>query len=306
MKVFIVLSVLIALSKSQLISENDIEYQDSPVPIVLWHGMGDSCCNPISMGSIKKFLEQSVPGVYVHSLKIGNNVLENMENSFTMNVNDQVTMACNQISSDATLKGGYNAIGFSQGGQFLRAVAQRCPHPPMKNLVSFGGQHQGVYGFPRCPAESLKVCDYVRRILNEGAYTEWVQEHLVQAQYWQDPLDEETYRAKSLFLADINNEREPRNQTYKDNLSKLENMVLVMFSQDGMVQPKESEWFGFYKPGQAKELLKLQETDLYKEDWIGMKAIDQQGKLHLLETVGDHLQIDLNWFKKNIVDKFLV
>ena len=33
------------------------------------------------------------------------------------------------------LQGGYNAIGFSQGGQFLRAVAQRCPNPPMKNAV---------------------------------------------------------------------------------------------------------------------------------------------------------------------------
>ena len=39
----------------------------------------------------------------------------------------------------------YNALGFSQGGQFLRAVAQRCPQG-MKNLVTFGGQHQGVYG----------------------------------------------------------------------------------------------------------------------------------------------------------------
>lgn len=39
----------------------------------------------------------------------------------------------------------YNAIGFSQGSQFLRAVAQRCPQG-MRKLISFGGQHQGVYG----------------------------------------------------------------------------------------------------------------------------------------------------------------
>ena len=35
----------------------------------------------------------------------------------------------------------YNAIGFSRGSQFLSAVAQRCPQG-MKNLVTFGGQHQ--------------------------------------------------------------------------------------------------------------------------------------------------------------------
>ena len=27
---------------------------------------------------------------------------------------------------------------------YSRAVAQRCPSPPMLNLVSFGGQHQGM------------------------------------------------------------------------------------------------------------------------------------------------------------------
>ena len=29
-----------------------------------------------------------------------------------------------------------------------RAVAQRCPHPRMHNLISIGGQHQGVLIFP--------------------------------------------------------------------------------------------------------------------------------------------------------------
>lgn len=32
-----------------------------------------------------------------------------------------------------------------------------------------------------------------------------------------------------------------------------------------MVQPVESEWFGFYKSGQAKEVQTLQESELYKQ-----------------------------------------
>lgn len=35
----------------------------------------------------------------------------------------------------------------------------------------------------------------------------WVQDELVQAQYWHDPLNEEKYREHSIFLADINNEK---------------------------------------------------------------------------------------------------
>lgn len=274
------------------------------VPIVLWHGMGDSCCNPLSMGAIKKFLEKNIDGVYVKSLEIGKNELEDMENGYLMNVNDQITNVCDQLAADNVLKCGYNAIGFSQGGQFLRGVIQRCPKPLMKNLITFGGQHQGVYGFPRCPGENSTMCDYVRKILNYGAYVPWVQNHLVQAQYWHDPLNEEEYREKSLFLADINNER-VKNATYKENLLKLQNFVMVKFSEDTMVDPRDSEWFGFYKPGQAKETYTLQESSLYTEDWLGLKQLDSEGKLHFLETVGDHLQIDLDWFLTNIVQKFL-
>lgn len=42
-----------------------------------------------------------------------------MENSFFMNVNDQVAFVCDKLARDPKLQGGYNAMGFSQGGQFL-------------------------------------------------------------------------------------------------------------------------------------------------------------------------------------------
>jgi len=61
-------------------------------------------------------------------------------------------------------------------------VAQRCPSPQMKSLVTMGAQHQGVYGFPRCPGESLFLCDLMREMLNYGAYVDFVQNTLVQAQ----------------------------------------------------------------------------------------------------------------------------
>lgn len=37
---------------------------------------GDSCCNPLSMGSIKDIVEKTIPGIYVNSLMIGSNVVE--------------------------------------------------------------------------------------------------------------------------------------------------------------------------------------------------------------------------------------
>lgn len=55
------------------------------------------------------------------------------------------------------------------------------------------------------------------------------------------------------------------NEDYRTNLKKLENFVMVKFLQDSMVVPRESEWFGFYAPGQDIEVLPLQQTQLYLE-----------------------------------------
>lgn len=33
----------------------------------------------------------------------------------------------------------------------------------------------GVYGLPRCPGESSHICDWIRKALNSGAYTDAVQ-----------------------------------------------------------------------------------------------------------------------------------
>ncbi|XP_065669049.1 palmitoyl-protein thioesterase 1 isoform X2 [Hydra vulgaris] len=291
--VYIFLACVLCTISSNLVTNKTI-------PVVIWHGMGDSCCNPLSMGSIKKMIETKIPNIYVLSLMIGSNIIEDTENGFLLNSNTQVEQVCQKLLSDPNLKNGYNALGFSQGAQFLRAVAQRCPFPPMKNLISFGGQHQGVYGFPRCPGESLKLCDYMRKLLNFGAYVSWVQEHLVQAQYWHDPIKEKEYREKSLFLADINQELN-NNASYKANLMKLENFVMVKFSQDTMVDPKDTEWFGFYKEGQAEDVYTLQESKLYIEDRLGLQEMDKAGKLHFLISDGNHLQFTQDFFNEEIL-----
>lgn len=123
---------------------------------------------------------------------------------------------------------------------------------------------------------------------------------LVQAEYWHDPLQEDLYKSKSVYLADTNQENKV-NPIYKNNLLKLKNFVLVKFGQDTMVIPKESEWFGFYKPGQATELYTLFESDLYTQDKLGLKELNSTGRLHFLTSDTDHLQFTKEWFIQNLV-----
>ncbi|XP_035743523.1 palmitoyl-protein thioesterase 1-like [Vespa mandarinia] len=281
----------------------NITADNSSTPIVIWHGMGDSCFG-YGIDYIKHLLRKSIPGVYIKCVHKGINELQDIQNSYFGNINDDVKQVCEEIEMDTNLQNGYNAIGLSQGAQFLRAVAERCSTPPMLNLISLGGQHQGVYGLPRCIAVDHIICEYIREALTYGAYSNFVQEKLIQAGYWHDPVKVDEYKRYSLFLADINNELNI-NETYRNNLKNLKSLVLVMFENDTMVQPKESEWFGFYKPGQNKEIESLQESSLYKEDRLGLREMDNLNKIYFLSVKGNHLKFTNEWFMKNIVDKFL-
>ena len=72
-----------------------------PVPVVLWHGMGDrsgltSYIFPIvplsaaGMTGIAGILEEHIPGVYVHRIMIGGNLLVDTESGFFRDTNRQV------------------------------------------------------------------------------------------------------------------------------------------------------------------------------------------------------------------------
>ena len=274
------------------------------LPIVIWHGLGDTCCNPTSMGSVIRYFKKALPGVYVLSLKIGHSTLQDSLNSWFMNANDQVKQACSILKNDSRLANGYNAIGFSQGGQFLRAVAQRCPEPQMNNLVSVGGQHQGVFGLPMCPGlKENDLCDSIRKNLTLGAYNSFLQNHVVPAEYWQDPFHYDEYVKKSVFLADINNEKTYKPE-YKTNLQKLANFVMVRFMRDSVVQPTISEWFGFYAPGTDNHTIPMNETRVYKKDLLGLQAMHKGGKLHFVSSNTNHLRYSDDFFKKEILPWF--
>jgi palmitoyl-protein thioesterase len=141
-----------------------------------------------------------------------------------------------------------------------RAVAQRCPDPPMLSLVSLGGQHQGVYGLPNC--FSGLSCRLLAKTISLGVYFGLIQNNFVQASYWHDPLDENAYRKYNSFIADINQERS-FNADYKTNMLKLKNLVLVKFEYDQMIQPRESQWFGFYKENDLSRVYTLEESPLF-------------------------------------------
>ena len=72
-----------------------------------------------------------------------------------------------------------------------------------------------------------------------------------------------------------------------------------------MVEPRASSHFEFSPPGQADVILPLRESPLYTEDRIGLKALDEAGRLHFLAVEGNHLEFSRDWFIQEIVNVYL-
>jgi palmitoyl-protein thioesterase len=83
-------------------------------PIVLWHGMGDSCCNPKSLGHVVSILKDKLPGVYIKSIQTGDTEEKDVRSGFLGNLHDQIATVCSELKQDEGLKDGFNAIGVSQ------------------------------------------------------------------------------------------------------------------------------------------------------------------------------------------------
>lgn len=235
-------------------------------------------------------VNDTIGPTYTYIIRLDEDASADRTATFVGNLTTQVEQVCNDLASHPVLSKApaVNALGFSQGGQFLRAYVERCNYPKVANLVTFGSQHNGISEFQNC-APNDWLCDFWSGALKANTWDNLVQGKLVPAQYFRDPKDLESYLEYSNFLADINNEREVKNSTYKENLKKLESFAMYLFANDTAVVPKESAWFAEVNTT-SDEVTKLQDRTLYKEDWLGLKSLDEGGRLHFKTIVGQHMQ----------------
>ncbi|KAF9467286.1 palmitoyl-protein thioesterase [Collybia nuda] len=280
----------------------------SPRPLVLWHGLGDSHSSP-GMLQFASLIKDMHPGIFIHSISMDEDFDKDRKAGFYGNVNDQIELAAGQLAAIPELEHGFDAIGFSQGGQFLRAYVERYNSPPVNNLITFGSQHMGISDIPACRPYDF-LCQIARRATKSAVYGTWAQENLVQAQYFRDPNNLETYLTANHFLTSINNEvSNARNMTYANNLASLNTLVLVIFTKDKTVVPKESAWFGsetedsFVSGEQSilgednisRAIIHMRLQPLYQEDWIGLRTLDERGGVIFDVCVGEHMQLGDCW-----------
>jgi len=271
------------------------------LPIVAAHGMGDSCFNS-GMKSITADLAKHL-GVYGVCVPTGDNFLSDTINGFLMNMDKSVDVFAKKIQADPNLKGGFNAIGFSQGNSLIRGYIQKYNDPPVNTFISVHGTVMGVAGFPQCNPGSGGICKGLAGLLGDLAYNSFVQGILFQADYFREAGDvNSTGYLTHSQIADWNNEGATPNSEYNKNFAKTNQFVMVKAEGDTMVFPNDGEWWGQYSDGTYTTKLQMKDTRLYKEDLFGLRTADEAGKIHFESTTGNHLQFTeeqlLGWADK--------
>lgn len=255
-------------------------------PVVVMHGILSYAS---SMNGVVSWIESDYPGIYVKNIEIGNGWYD----SLYMDINKQVESFAQQVASDPKLNDGFNLIGYSQGGLITRAYIEKYNNPKVYNYISWVGPHDGVYGTPDlnvwCPDNYCPWLDDVMNALYNNSWTDgWIQSHISFAAYWKDPFNYDSYLTHSHFLADINNERDQKNQTYRNNILSLNSITLIHSTVDNIVIPNTSPWFQFYAVGQDVNVVPFQKTDQFMDDWLGLKTQFGNNKLLMYAVPCEH------------------
>ena len=139
------------------------------------------------------------------------------------------------------------------------------------------------------------ICGVLNKFVKTFVYSMVAQDWIAPAGYFRDVQNFDTYVKNSVFLANLNDEWamsmgivDDTNPT-KRRLSTLNGAMLVKFEGDHVIYPKESAWFQSLSPD-GKTVLPLNATHFYTEDYIGVKELNEAGKIQWVSLPGDHLK----------------
>jgi palmitoyl-protein thioesterase len=164
---------------------------DAALPVVVGHGMGDSCFNP-GMKQITSEIGKRV-NAYAACIPTGNNDIEDTINGFLMSVDKSIDVFAAKIRNDTNFKDGFNVFSLSQSGLIVRGHIQKYNDPPVKTWLAGWPVAMGVAALPHCPPSGPLVgplCAAVTEALGAIAYDKPIQEVLFQAGMFRDPLSQ--------------------------------------------------------------------------------------------------------------------
>ena len=264
-------------------------------PIALFHGIIKDCQSDQMIG-IKNRLEKYL-NTKVYCIEIGNGSV----NSITMNLEQQSKIACDKIKNHPAFQNKFNIFGVSQGTIISRYIIEKCNYNgKIQNYVSLMGPQMGIGYIPKLTCG--KLCDYINKVVSdyENKNPQKLMNILGPASYWKYRYHYDRYLKHNVYLKDLNNEGDVKKIEYKNRILNLNKILLIKGSQDTVICPKESSWFEFYDIN-GKNIVPLKDSEFYKKDFIGLRQMNEKGRLKFALFNAEHVKYSENEFVTHIV-----
>ena len=266
------------------------------IPTAVFHGFGDECNFP-GMWEFTWELSQGT-GAYAECVEIGGDGIgEGSLTSIFSSFKWQAEQACEKVKANKHFQGEFNVVGLSQGGLLARSIVQQCDtNETVRNFVTLGGPHRGVAASPNC--FSGFYCDIINYTIDTFVYFPTIQDFIAPAAYFRDPEQLDTYYKYSIFLPYLNNEKD-FDQKSKDRLVAVNKAMFGWFSQDTVIDPPETAIFGELQIDRSVK--DVHDTDLYKNDLIGLAQLEAANKITWKKIEGNHLQFTEDFVQHELI-----
>ena len=101
-----------------------------------------------------------------------------------------------------------------------------------------------------------------------------MQNSLTIANYWNSPFSRDLFLTNNIYLPWLNQEI-VINETFIENIKKLEIWVQVAAPEDDIIRPWDSAHFNFWKGTKDKEVEKMIDREVYKKDKLGLRTLNE-------------------------------
>ena len=263
-------------------------------PIAVFHGIVDSC-EMKNTSTLVNDLRRDL-GVHVECIEIGNGFID----TIMEDLHSQVEEACEKIKANPNFQSKFSILGISQGTLIGRYIIEKCQMKgQVMRYMSFDGPQMGIGSIPKLTCGTF--CDFLVNITAPLFYK--MKDRIAPAAYFRYKYDQEYYELHNTFLKMLNNENNEKDEEIKRRFSNLEKVKLIKSKDDSVIVPRDSSWFMFYDI-EGKEIVPLEESQFYKEDFIGLRKLNEEGKVTFATFRDEHVIYNIVEYWEEIVPFF--